>query len=80
VDGVSFLPVDLAAASGRGLDPHISPAAARAQVGRVVDARGFQAERIRELVDEHGEGRWLGSVGQARVNVLELNLALDRLR
>jgi K+-transporting ATPase ATPase C chain len=71
------VPSEMVTASGAGLDPHIPPAAAELQVARVARARRLPPERIRELVRSHTEPPTLGLLGRARVNVLELNLALD---
>ncbi|HET6880151.1 MAG TPA: potassium-transporting ATPase subunit KdpC [Pirellulales bacterium] len=79
-DAGDKIPVDLITSSGSGLDPHVSPAAARYQAGRVARSRHLEKSQVEQLIVEHTEGRTLGMLGEPRVNVLKLNLALDKLK
>ncbi|MER2011342.1 MAG: potassium-transporting ATPase subunit C, partial [Psychrobacter alimentarius] len=73
------IPLDLVTMSGSGLDPHISPAAAEWQVNRVARIRGISSEQVQKVIDAHTEGRQLYWLGEPRVNVLAVNLALDEM-
>ena len=77
---IELIPVDLVPASARGLDPHISPAAAAWQAPRIARLRGLPLDVVGGLVAQHTQGRQLGVLGEARVNVLQLNLALNAMR
>ena len=74
----AVVPIDLVTASSSGIDPHITPAAAEFQLARVARERGTTVDQLRPLVARHTEGRQLGILGEARINVLELNLELDQ--
>lgn len=76
----SDIPAELVTASGSGLDPDLSPEAARIQVARIAKVRGIPADRLNQLVDQHTQGPLLGLFGPSKVNVLKLNVALDTLR
>lgn len=79
-DGSAAAPVDAVTTSGSGLDPHISPANAARQVPRVAEARGLTIADVQSLVEAHTERPWLGFLGQPGVNVLTLNIALDKMK
>ena len=79
-DNQQPIPVDLVTASGSGLDPEISIAAAQYQAARIARARNLAVERVEALINAHQEGRLFGFIGERRVNVLTLNLALDRMK
>jgi K+-transporting ATPase ATPase C chain len=79
LDAHSPIPIDLVTASGSGLDPHISPAAADYQVPRIARVRGIEEDEVRRAIAENVEGRTIGLFGEPRINVLRLNLALDEL-
>jgi K+-transporting ATPase ATPase C chain len=75
---IGDIPVDAVTTSGSGIDPHISPAYAHLQAPRIAAVRGLPLERVEQLIDEETDDRWLGFFGEPGVNVLELNIALDR--
>lgn len=79
-DNTLAIPIDLVTASASGLDPHISPAAARYQAGRIARLRGLTEKQVHELIRQHTESPTLGILGQARVHVLRLNRSLDALK
>jgi K+-transporting ATPase ATPase C chain len=79
-DGAAAVPVDAVTASGSGLDPHISPANAARQLPRVAEARGLTIADVQSLIDTHTERPWFGFLGQPGVNVLTLNIALDKMK
>ncbi|WP_336741078.1 potassium-transporting ATPase subunit KdpC [Aureimonas altamirensis] len=77
--GVSTIPADAATTSASGLDPHVSPQYARLQAARIAEARGMERTDVLRLIDQAQEGRTLGFLGEPRVNVLSVNLALDEM-